>query len=371
LNAFSRESLTRQSSCCSVFVINECNDLMLRRLRPHLVRSITQSRSASKHAAGPAKDDWLLSKKNDELRQVAIECGTSCSGTKQSLVDGLKAALADCGKGNGIQGQDLSIISIDMGVRNLAYCSLQTRLDTVEAPNLRKQRVKVDAWRRIDTTGRDDEVSRPRIVAVSGQQVETLKPVLAKEDFSPTIYAERAHDFVSEILQLHNPTHVLIERQRFRSGGGPAVQEWTLRVGMFEFMLYATLHTLARQGKHSAVVVPVQPAMVNRYWLSQNDKLPATAAKPSSAAMKKYKIDLVARVLDDSAIAGYNLTYAHQARALKEDFLHKMGRVKGRTNLSSLPKLDDLSDSLLQGLAWISWQRNRKQLHSAMRPTNK
>ncbi|KPI41370.1 uncharacterized protein AB675_9124 [Cyphellophora attinorum] len=344
---------------------------MLRRLRPHLVRSITQLRSASKHAAGPVKNEWLLSKKNDELRQTAVECGTSCSGTKQSLVDGLKDALVGLEGGNDTHGQNLSIISIDMGVRNLAYCNLQAKLDTTGALEGRhRMKVKVDAWRRIDMTGRENAPSPDYgKVARSGQAMEALKPVLAKEDFSPTIYAERAHGFISEILQQHNPTHVLIERQRFRSGGGPAVQEWTLRVGMFEFMLYATLHTLAKQEKHNAIVIPVQPAMVNRYWLSQNQDTSTTAARPSSAAMKKYKIDLVGRILGDATTAGYNLTYAHQARALKEDFLDKIGRVKGRNKLSSSPKLDDLSDSLLQGLAWIGWQVNRKKLHFAMRPT--
>jgi len=41
------------------------------------------------------------------------------------------------------------------------------------------------------------------------------------------------------------------------------------------------------------------------------------------------------------------------------------GKEKGRvTKLADMGKLDDLADCLLQGMAWIKWEQNRKLILS-------
>lgn len=294
------------------------------------------------------------------------------------MADGLESVLFEMQ--NERKDRELSIISVDMGIRNLAYCHLQTKLATSKTGEEILASVKVDTWRRMDvSSGAVQSLqNEPTLSSVSTrksngvndealeEEVEDEKGAAngpTKESFDPTTYAERAHTFVSRILKDHNPTHILIERQRFRSQGGPAVLEWTLRVGMFEFMLYATLHTLKQRGAYDTQVVPVQPSMVNRYWMSLNG-LEAELAekKTTSAAMKQFKIELVRRILEDEDMVDRSLAFTGQARELAGQFLDKFQRAKRGTRSSRLPKLDDLSDCLLQGLAWIAWQENRNRL---------
>lgn len=52
---------------------------------------------------------------------------------------------------------------------------------------------------------------------------------------------------------------------------GPAV-EWTLRVNMFEAMLYAALKTLGEQGLWRGSVFPVAPAKVSKFWQGKGEE---------------------------------------------------------------------------------------------------
>lgn len=317
----------------------------------------------------------LKTLKNEQLKQLAVACGTPCSGTKDSLSRGLAEAIY--GKDNAWAGptadSELSIVSIDMGIRNLAYCHVRTRLSRgVKKP----QSIQVDAWRRLNvSTGAVHGIkagvigsTSARLASEANQEEGEPPPGALKESFDPTLYAERAYELISRLLEEHRPTHILIERQRFRSGGGPAVQEWTLRVGMFEFMLYATLHTLKAKGEHNGTVVPVLPPMVNRYWISQIERYePKADVKPTSAALKKYKIDHVKTILEGNQSIGRQLGFTEQASGLASDFLTKVkgGRQNSRTG--SITKLDDLSDCFLQVLGWIAWQEHRQSLRSALK----
>ncbi|KAJ5474570.1 DNA-binding SAP [Penicillium sp. IBT 31633x] len=253
-----------------------------------------------------------------------------------------------------------SILSIDMGIRNLAFAHLlvprsctqdETGMDTVQ-PAV----PKLTAWHRLAVTeisslnltpgsgkaqpinpvelgSRSGDVSDPSEavipVAVDSEtqkdqpnktnESSTLKE---KDLYAPDLYAANAYTLISSLLAAYRPTHVLIERQRFRSGGGSAVQEWTLRVGVFEGMLYSVLHTLRQErgGDVADLVVRgVEPRRVVRYWLEgssesseqgKGGKAEAETAeagekskekekkkKPNAREVKKLKIDLVGRWL--------------------------------------------------------------------------
>lgn len=134
-----------------------------------------------------------------------------------------------------------------------------------------------------------------------------------KDAFAPDVYAAYAYTLISSLIAAYRPTHVLIERQRFRSGGGSAVLEWTLRVGVLEGMLYAVLHTLRQErgGDIADLVIRgVEPRRVVRYWLEGSSVLGKGDAgeksevgekekekKPNAREVKKAKIDLVGRWL--------------------------------------------------------------------------
>ena len=68
------------------------------------------------------------------------------------------------------------------------------------------------------------------------------------DPFSPASLARVTTALVRDALLPLRPTHVLIERQRFRSAGHAAVQEWTLRVNTLEAMLHAALRTVREYG---------------------------------------------------------------------------------------------------------------------------
>ena len=53
--------------------------------------------------------------------------------------------------------------------------------------------------------------------------------------------AQIALNFIQTHILPQNPTHILIERQRFRSSSSPAILDWTIRVNTLEAMIYAIL----------------------------------------------------------------------------------------------------------------------------------
>lgn len=73
---------------------------------------------------------------------------------------------------------------------------------------------------------------------------QTLGNGATGDPFAPPHMAKAALALVTRRFLPLQPTHVLIERQRFRSAGQSAVQEWTVRVNMLEAMLYAVFTTL-------------------------------------------------------------------------------------------------------------------------------
>ncbi|KAF7585076.1 hypothetical protein BBP40_000908, partial [Aspergillus hancockii] len=124
---------------------------------------------------------------------------------------------------------------------------------------------------------------------------------LTKGSFSPAFYSQQAYTLINTLLATYQPTHILIERQRFRTGGGSAVQEWTLKVGVFEGMLYAVLYALKqeRSGAGSApVVLGVEPQRVARFWSESGADRVGGKVKTSAKEGKRVKIDLVGGWLD-------------------------------------------------------------------------
>ncbi|KAF4188940.1 hypothetical protein CNMCM8694_004389 [Aspergillus lentulus] len=188
---------------------------------------------------------WLNSLKATQLQRIAQATGIQSSGTKACLIARLKEELPQPDPENQMRTckstssstrtSGMSILSIDMGIQNLAYAHLLVPRDsnsaaTAAAPGV----VKLNAWRRLAVSDALlDPDSRSSPGSTSKQQKKE------KHTFSPSEYARTAYALVTGLLHAYRPSHVLIERQRFRSGGGSAVQEWTLRVGVFEGMLYA------------------------------------------------------------------------------------------------------------------------------------
>lgn len=297
---------------------------------------------------------WLEKLKLVELHRVAASLGSPSSGTKSTRIDNIQRTIQQASKR--IQDgpkRDLSIVSIDMGIRNLAFCHLKSATPAI-TQHQQPSRIQLHAWQRM-SFGNASPVRSSR----ASLPDQTQKPT-QRESFEPTDYAKHAYEFVKTVVDKYQPTHVLIERQRFRSGGQAAVQEWSIRVGVFEGMLYAILRTLIEQEYCHCDVLPMLPVQVNQYWTMQSGQPHVTSkgTKITAKAMKQYKIDLVGRMLENRAIGTSGLDVSSQASETKIAFLARLHKSSSASSDLTLKKLDDLSDCLLQGLAWLAWQEN-------------
>lgn len=327
---------------------------------------------------------WLRQLKASQLHQLAIALGSPCSGSKSIIADEINQIL----KPAFVEGRHaspnpaststdhtgFSIISIDMGIQNLAYAHLlapppnDNQTAATQGPGISTLPM-LRAW--------------DRLTAFPLQNQDNLTKKSAKpEPYIPSRYADAAHRFVTDLLRKYSPTHILIEQQRFRSGGGSAVAEWTIRVGLFESMLHAVLRTLREERGSSLglqAVVSISPARTARFWLEGRGGSGSLVEprKITGREGKQAKIDIVAKSFlgaKDHLVE----TGTGQAKAMKTAFLtrwcatskaakalklqKKAAPSESRYGSESArqPKLDDLADCLLQALAWLRWQKTRE-----------
>ncbi|KAL8849974.1 MAG: hypothetical protein Q9221_005080 [Calogaya cf. arnoldii] len=320
--------------------------------------------------------DWLRRCKLKQLETIARATGINSSGTKPTLISALQESLSfplpnPPSKKPQARKDEYKIFSIDMGIRNLAYCQLVLPPSWLhpsppsKTTSAKPITPKLHHWSRIDVSSPSDTLTatQPRL----------------KDSFTPAIYAPHAHNFLATHILPHNPTHILIERQRFRSMGGSAVQEWTLRVNMFEAMLYAVLQTYAAEGKWSGEVVPVLPTKVVKYWLDglqedddvvieqetdTEDKKKKQKKKGKRASLGSEKSKAKKKgIVRDMVQSGLGIRLLGQAKEMGDLV---MGTADGKKKKKraekgkGLGKFDDLADCLLQGLAWVKWEENKR-----------
>lgn len=350
---------------------------------------------------------WLPYLKAVQLQRIARATGIHSSGTKGVLVERIEGVLGrHCEEGRQLRGDDdatsssdsinehgdkhgnwnrngkCSILSIDMGIRNLAFAHfhLAQHPSTTSQTNTVPQ---LTAWRRLAVsemgeksphgpvmTGTIDKALKEDydvIIPTSRRQTQGT----GEDSFSPSGYASMAYNLITSLLDTYRPTHILIERQRFRSGGGSAVQEWTLRVGIFEGMLYAILHVLRheRGGETARISVQgIEPKRVVRYWMDK-DEIPTEnelgTGNSSAREVKKAKIDLVGRWLEASTGGEPGMVSLQpdgEASEIASTYLRKLKNPNTRKKdlgVADVGKLDDLADCLLQGVTWMEWQKMR------------
>ncbi|KAL4927165.1 uncharacterized protein BDV17DRAFT_267668 [Aspergillus undulatus] len=471
------------------------------------ITKVTSLSSSSPSKSNPFP--WLRTLKTKQLQHLAQRTGFPCSGTKAVILEGLERGLAEYrglqvqvqngtggvkssakGKQKGKvigkdEGEEIRILSIDMGIRNLAFAvlgvkGLDSDSDLTEAGFLNelvgphslledeKEKEKgkgrkgkgtsleltLRAWRRVslpmDRGFSSDEFTRyldgpgpgpgpgleaaepsPRpsaeeeenALSESGGKGKGRKDKAKEKEkhtFSLQVYATHAHSMLTTLLARYNPTHVLIERQRFRSGGGSAVQEWSLRVGMFEGMLWAVLHSLrmlqhVQQGASASAsasrpgqgqgqeprVIAIEPSRVGRFWAPSTTTSSAdpgantdtvsgeeTGTKKkkkksttSSREGKKLKIDLVGSWLEndtfslsagdgtqewvDGYMAKWKKSSTSKSRSKSKSKSKSTLESKKKETDSAAPditKIDDLADCLVQGITWLEWERTKGQV---------
>ncbi|TKA27220.1 hypothetical protein B0A50_04557 [Salinomyces thailandicus] len=328
------------------------------------------------------------------LKHSAFLMGLPTTGTKAELDHAIRTRLSRGSE----RFKGGRIVSVDMGIRNLAYCVLDVPLadDRRQDSDLcsSDRPMELTQWSKRDLllptrekrndpggagqegkpTGTVDATTRGR------QRKPAVKTVVSSAAFTPYMLSKTAYEVVKDLLR-HKPDAILIERQRFRSGGQAAIQEWTVRVNMLESMLWACLHTLQERNDTRLGAFPtvhaVSPATVAKFWAARDN----VALEPQaqhydgssegsrslpSIGMPRQKVDKkdkVAVVRSWVNSGGYALPLqfvgdAAQTAAIFQEKLDGKTRKRAIEGGPAFDKLDDLADCLLQAVAWVKWDEN-------------
>lgn len=321
----------------------------------------------------------LSSLRAKHLKHLVFLTGCSAGTTKHDLTQRLLSHLPK----PLINQKVPRILSVDMGIRNLAFCVIEPRSGDHHSQISRSTLdLSVSTWQKVDllahirntlTTG----VSETAIVeADAGDSQDEIE----KDLFNPSTISKVAYQLTRTLLA-YNPTIILIERQRFRTAGGSAIQEWTLRVNMLESMLWACLRTMKQLDQSGNLgtleLHDIVPVRVAKFWVGsrsgrigpESDMLNADAALPDTTASDTKKLDrqkVLREWLGDAEQTNVHLHFTDEAADAAGMFDKKSsGRGRsGSAKVNGKTKLDDLTDCLLQGVAWFQWEVNRQSILS-------
>ena len=330
--------------------------------------------------------------KAKSLQHIAFLTGVPSTGTKSHILEQLNGSLRHARMPQG----KTRILSVDMGIRNLAYCVI----DVPANRHATDEKLRVQSWQRLDLL----EKMRPEVItplikpALQHEHVaDAVAQAVLKNSFTPAIMSKVALQVTQDFLA-HKPDIVLIERQRFRSGGGSAIQEWTVRVNTLESMLWACFETLkASQAISKSDTFPavheVAPKRVASFWTASPDahhpsadlfapdlappelKVSSSSTAKASSTGKKEKIAVLRSWLDGSG--GVSLDFSAETQKIADAFAQGVKRRKSKSDetggvdpvIERETKLDDLADCVLQGAAWVRWEENRRAIFERFKVT--
>lgn len=361
------------------------------------------------------------------IQTLLTRIGSASSGTKDVLHARLghdlrKRRLLDSSAESKSRKEkerrrQLRIVSIDMGIKNLAFCDATVDYQSGSGFDAT---MNIISWDKIDLVN-TTQTNRKEDFQLA---LDEPKSSDEKEDpFSLEVLSKTAYWFLKTHVLAAFPDIILIERQRWRSSNSAAIQQWTVRVNTLEAMIWAILDALKaehssavqRLGGHDKArnyqVFGVDPKRVGQYWLGQHakalqqedgstetdvvDQLAAEEEEASkskkisrSKAEKKAKIALLRSWLcmeppstgpstptSDpmiSFIIGPGASKAREALCLPK-ITRKKASKSSKTptqhpdeeqdvNETQIKKLDDVTDCFLQAAAWVAWDSNRTQL---------
>lgn len=341
-----------------------------------------------------------------DLSRIAAHTGLRSSGTKTHLASRLPQDLGRQLFGNGKQ----RILSVDMGLRNLAFCLVEVDLDHFTVPggsSAARMAGTSDMGKSKRKTGIDSSGFVETLFSENNARVNILEAVRlckwehtdlvqgtieADELYDPPTLAPVVYNLVKHKLLPLNPDHVIIERQRHRSGGQAAILEWTFRVNMLESMLWSSLETLRLDTQtsrdKSLQTHAVLPARVNTLLLNDGDRK-TSEAKVLKTAMaegwlrsgtliceteqaEQMKAEfLIAYKKGSKAVSRKQVKAASKAGILTDKIaqVHEAEQ-EYKQPLLQAKKLDDLADCLLQAIAWVQWEANRRNIVTKLAVNN-
>ncbi|CCJ28946.1 unnamed protein product [Pneumocystis jirovecii] len=281
-----------------------------------------------------------------QLRTLAIKCGILNNGkiSKIRLINEHYTTHR--------------ILSIDVGIRNLALCSMIVPSTINQDFNsISHKNIIINEW---------DKLS------VELENIQDNKVI--KKTYKPVDYSFLAYQLAKSFLEKFKPRTILIERQRYRTLNMNTIHEWIIRVNMFEHMLHAVFRCFKEEkiwDDPEADILSIDPTKIISLWTKKNiilkeelfigHNLPKNIfinsirenliyLKPSALKSKKIKTKIVDSLLKMDTIFNFENT-----QITAKDF---MSQKKNK----SILKIDDLADCFLQGVSWIIWEQNKWKL---------
>jgi len=303
-----------------------------------------------------------------------------------------------------------------MGIKNLAYCVADVEVGNSTLQEEAGTNMNVLSWRRLDVV---EEVSKSAMKPIAGSDEGVEDP------YTPSSLSNTAYTLLVGSLLPYKPDVILIERQRWRSANGAAIQQWTVRVNTLEGMLWAILTALRAEAKVKDArtnneprqqhydVFGIDPKRVSSFWIGEklrtkasergeqggedgsiagpegeveeavgkkrsNVKRLSRGKTEKNAKIQLLRLWLTSNIPSTSAFSSGNMkdkldnenptinfTFHADAAATRNALRSTEPRRGGRMSRAStldLKKLDDVTDCFLQATAWIVWEMNRSKV---------
>ncbi|OWB53092.1 nucleic acid binding protein [[Candida] boidinii] len=341
-----------------------------------------------------------------EVTQTPVKKDTLINSIAESLdrSNSLVKTISKVKKKSGT----FNVFSIDVGLKNFSFCKMQIKTKTLHDDSL----IKADLT-----------IHKPIVYQWYKMNLNQFTNNESFE-FTPENYSYMINKLIFELIfpksenttKVETPDIILIERQRFRTMGSHNIFEHILKSNILENMLYSSLNSLRLINYNNLKfqVISVNPQVMSSYWVNyyENNKnnyklIPENKIfdkKKNEIDSKQLRIQLVYNWLDNilsnnsnktkkSKFTPFNISNdlltdknnqfndilklkTNESKKVYElvNLMNELNlnndlKIKLNKNQSDLlksieinPKGDDLSDSLLHGLNWLIFEKNKINL---------
>ncbi|CAO3572302.1 unnamed protein product [Mortierella alpina] len=288
-----------------------------------------------------------------------------------------------------------SIVSIDIGVRNLAWVELSREGEILRwsiEDMLVPAKLPGPTTSPEDHSGLSTSSSSPSELALKSPLPKRAARSRKRDPappYDPRTVAVRLDEVMRTIMSSPTVQGVIIERQRFRTGGMHAVLDVTFKCGVIEGMIHTWLafwqhdwnlknqarlkqdrpeenHTGMANDREAVFIESVPPRAVATWWgIGASARRSPIGAEPSmeeeeetpspGKRLAEEKKEYSAKKGQSRAIVDAWINNDTAARDLPTSLKVKCSDAL-KEWYSQEKKRDDLSDCLLQAVAWFEWK---------------
>lgn len=271
--------------------------------------------------------DQLLQLKSKTLTNLSVVCGSTIKSTKRDnaiqLMHNLEYHLK--------LPRKISLISIDIGIKNFSYCKL-SNIESMDS----KLHLNFNTWKTMD--------------------LNVKYPSNYQSPINDTISARQRLGFLNFLvfkdLILHNqPDIILIENQRVKSNNNQVTLPGILLNYVFENLFYTNFELLKNYEDLKCSLLPMNSSRLTNYLINRFLIKSEINSSNSKILRNKYVFNL----LDNDMLTIEGMDCKNQD---KRSFMKQYNQQADQR----IRKLDDLFDSVLYALTFIQYHQNNRYL---------